>query len=50
MELTLGRSPIPVWVLIIEITDQFILGLDVLHTYGAFVYQGHHMLKLCQEE
>lgn len=50
VELTLPRSPIPVWVLIIEITDEFILGLDVLHSCGAFVYQGPHMLQLCQEE
>jgi hypothetical protein len=30
--------------LVAEIRDQFILGLDISHTYDAFMDLGHHML------
>jgi hypothetical protein len=49
VELTQGWSPVLVWVHV-EITDEFILGLDILHTYGAFMYLRHHVLQLGQEE
>jgi hypothetical protein len=34
---TLGQSPIRIWVLVAEITDKPIMGLDVPYTYGAFL-------------
>jgi hypothetical protein len=36
-ELTLGRSALMIWVFVAEITDEFILGLDVLRAYDASV-------------
>ena len=50
VELTLGRRPIRIWVFVAEITDEFILGLDVLRAYDAFVDLGRHLLRLGQEE
>jgi hypothetical protein len=44
VELTLGWSPIGIWVLVTEITDGLILGLDILRIYNAFLDLGRHML------
>jgi predicted aspartyl protease len=33
VELTLGRRALRIWVFIAEVTDEFILGLDVLRAY-----------------
>jgi hypothetical protein len=44
LELTLGHSPMCIWVLVTEIMDKFILGLDFLCTYDAFMDLGCHML------
>jgi hypothetical protein len=44
MELTLGRGPMHICMLVTEITDEFILGLDILHMYNAFMDLEHHML------
>jgi hypothetical protein len=43
VELTLGQKPLHIWVFITEITDEFILRLDFLHTMhprilGAMCY------------
>jgi hypothetical protein len=37
-------------VFVSEITDEFILGLDVLRAYGVLVDFGRHVLRLCREE
>jgi hypothetical protein len=49
VELTLGLSPLCVWVLIAEITDELILGLHILLTYDAFMDLACHILWLGQE-
>jgi predicted aspartyl protease len=50
VELTLGRRSIRIWVFVADITDEFILGLDVLRAYDAFVDLGRHLLRSGQEE
>jgi hypothetical protein len=50
VELTLGRRALRIWVFVAEVTDEFILGLDVLRAYDAFVDLGRHLLLLGQEE
>jgi hypothetical protein len=50
VELTLERRDLGIWVFIAEITDEFILGMDVLWAYNASVDLGHHLLCLGQEE
>jgi hypothetical protein len=37
-------------VFVVEVTDKFILGLDVLQVYNASVDLGRHLLRLGQEE
>jgi hypothetical protein len=43
-ELTLRQCPLWSWVSVTEITDEFILGLNVLHAHNAFTDLGHHVL------
>ena len=50
VELTLGRRAPKIWVFVAEVTDVFILGLDVLRTYDASVDLGCCLLRLGQEE
>jgi hypothetical protein len=50
VELTLGWSPVCIWVLFTEIMGELILELNILHTYDAFMDLGRHMLQLDQEE
>jgi hypothetical protein len=50
VELTLGLRTLRIWVFVAEITDEFILGLDVLRAYNASVDVGRHLLRLGQEE
>jgi hypothetical protein len=33
-----------------EISDEFFLGLNILHIYDAYMVIGHHMLRLGEEE
>jgi hypothetical protein len=37
LTLNLGRRPLKIWGFIAEITNELILGLDILCTYDAFV-------------
>jgi hypothetical protein len=46
----LERRPLTFWVVVAEITDDFILRLDVLRAYDASVDLGRHLLRLEQEE
>jgi hypothetical protein len=48
--LTLGRSPLKIWVFVANIRNEFILGLDILRAYGASVDLGHQMLHHAEEE
>jgi hypothetical protein len=47
--LTQGRRPLKIWVFIANITDEFILGLDILPAYDASVDLGHQILGLREE-
>jgi hypothetical protein len=38
--LTLGCRPLKIWVFVANITNELILGLDILHTYDASVDLG----------
>jgi hypothetical protein len=38
------------WGFIVNITDEFILGLDILHSYDASVDLGRQTLRLAEEE
>ena len=49
-ELTLGRRALRIWVFVAEVTDEVILGLDVLRAYDASVDLGRHLLRLGREE
>jgi hypothetical protein len=48
--LTLGRLPLKVWVFVANITNEFILGLDILHAHDATVDIGRRTLRLAEEE
>jgi hypothetical protein len=50
VELNLGRHTLRIWGFMANITDEFILGLDVLQDYDASVDVGHHVLQLGLEE
>jgi hypothetical protein len=50
VKLTLERRPQITWVFIASATDEFILGLDVMHTHDASVDLRCHMLQLDDEE
>jgi hypothetical protein len=44
LTLTLGRHPLNIWVFVPSISNEFILGLDILRTNDASVYVGRQML------
>jgi hypothetical protein len=48
--MTLGQRLLKIWVFIANITNEFILGLDILSTYNAWVDLGRQMLCLAEEE
>jgi hypothetical protein len=50
LTMTLGRRPLKILVFVTNITNEFILGLDILHTYDASVGLGHQTLHLAEEE
>ena len=50
VELTLGRRALRIWVFVADVTDEFILGLDILRAYDASVDLGRHLLRLGGEE
>jgi hypothetical protein len=49
-ELKLGQGRMSIWVFVTGITDKFILGQDVLHTYDASVDWRCYMLQLGEVE
>jgi hypothetical protein len=50
LELTLGQRSLTIWVFFADMTDEFILGLDILRAYDASEDVGRHVLRLGQEE
>jgi hypothetical protein len=44
VELTLEQRALKIWVFVADITDEFILGLDILQAYHATVDVGRHVL------
>jgi hypothetical protein len=40
LSLTMGRRPLKIWVFVTNITNEFILGLDIIRAYAAFVPLG----------
>jgi hypothetical protein len=44
MQMTLNQSTLQIWVFITEITDKFILGLDILQDYNTLVDLWCHVL------
>ena len=37
VELTLGRQTLRIWVFVAEVTDKYILGIEILRDYDASV-------------
>jgi hypothetical protein len=50
LTLNLGRRPLRMWVFVANITNEFILGLNILSAYGASVDLGRQTLLLAEEE
>jgi hypothetical protein len=50
LTLTLGRRPLKSWVFVADITNEFILGLDILRAYDSSVDLGRQTLRLAEEE
>jgi hypothetical protein len=50
VELTLGQRALKIWVFVADVTDEFILGLDILRAYDASVDVGRHVLRMGQEK
>jgi hypothetical protein len=48
--LTLRRRPLKIWVFVANITNEFILGLDILRVYDATVDIGLQTFRLAEEE
>jgi hypothetical protein len=50
LTLTLGRRPLKIWVYVTNITNEFVLGLEILNTYDAYIDLGRQILHLAEEE
>jgi hypothetical protein len=50
LTITLGRRPLRMLVFVANITDELILGLDILRAYDASVDIGRQTLRLADEE
>jgi hypothetical protein len=49
-EQTLGPSAIHIEVFVKEFAGEFILGIDILHSYDTSLDPGRHMLRMGQRE
>jgi hypothetical protein len=49
VDMTLGRQPLRIWVLVADITDYFILRLDMSWAYEASLNVGQHALRLARK-
>jgi hypothetical protein len=45
VELTLGQRTLNIWIFVNDITEEFILGLDIPRAYHATVDVGRHGLR-----
>jgi hypothetical protein len=50
LRLTLGQHPMKIWVFALNISNEFISGLDIPHAYNTSVDVGCHTLHLGEEE
>jgi hypothetical protein len=50
VELTVGRRAWRILVFVAQLTDKFVLGLDVLQAYDVSVDLRHHLLRLGWKE
>jgi hypothetical protein len=50
VELTLRRHTLRIWVFVADITDDFILHLDVPRAYDASVDVGRYVLRLGRDD
>jgi hypothetical protein len=50
LTLSLGQRSLKMWVFVTDITNEFILGLDILCAYNASVEIGRQTLSLAEEE
>jgi hypothetical protein len=50
LTLTLGHRPLRMWLFVADITDELILGQDILCAYDASVDIGRQTLRLAEEE
>jgi hypothetical protein len=50
VELTLGRRPLRIWVLVADIKDKLILGMDIVRDCNASVDVGRRVLRIGEEE
>jgi hypothetical protein len=50
VELTLGHRPLKIFMFIAEITDEFILRMDLLRIYNASDDLGCYVLRVGQED
>jgi hypothetical protein len=48
LTLTLGRHPLKIWVFVTNVTNEFILGLNILCTYDTSVDLWRQMLGLAE--
>jgi hypothetical protein len=49
LTLTLWRRTLKIWVFIANITNEFVLGMNILSMYNASVDLWHQMLRLAEE-
>jgi hypothetical protein len=47
---TVGRRPLTTWVFFANVIDEFILGLDVMHSHDVSLDFRRHVLRLGAEE
>jgi hypothetical protein len=50
LALNLGRRQLKIWVFVADITNEFILWLNILGAYESFVGLGRQMLRLAVED
>jgi hypothetical protein len=48
--MSLGRHPLNIWVFVANVTNEFILGMDILRAYDAPMDLGRETLHLAEEE
>jgi hypothetical protein len=49
-DLTLRWWALAIWVFVAEVTQEFIVGLDILRAYNESLELGHHLLRMGREK